>query len=105
MSLGGFRSEWLRLDLVAGLVAAVVVILLVLGSLLRLGFLADLISEPVLVGFKAGIGCVIVLDQLPKLLGIHFEKGSILRNVVSILRHLSETSPLTLALGILTLVL
>jgi MFS superfamily sulfate permease-like transporter len=47
-------------------------VILVVAAALRLGFVADFISEPVLIGFKAGIGLVIVLDQLPKLLGIHF---------------------------------
>src|SRR5215469_2161766 len=42
--------------------------ILVLSSVLRLGFVANFISEPVLVGFKAGIGVVIVLDQVPKIL-------------------------------------
>jgi sulfate permease, SulP family len=44
---------------------------LVLASFLRLGFIANFISEPVLIGFKAGIGLVSVVDQIPKLLGIH----------------------------------
>src|SRR5438034_120132 len=48
---------------------------LVLASLLRLGFIANFISEPVLIGFKAGIALVLVLDQVPKLLGVHFPKG------------------------------
>ena len=44
------------------------------AALLRLGFVANFISDPVLTGFKAGIGVVIIVDQLPKLLGIHFQK-------------------------------
>ena len=40
--------------------------MLVLASILRLGFVANFISEPVLIGFKAGIGVVIVLDQIPE---------------------------------------
>jgi MFS superfamily sulfate permease-like transporter len=58
----------------------------VLAWLLRLGFTANLISEPVLIGFNAGIGLVIVLDQVPKILGIHFHKGSFARNLLGILR-------------------
>lgn len=50
--------------------------ILMLAALLRLGFIANFISEPVLIGFKAGIALVIVVDQLPKVLGIHFTKGS-----------------------------
>src|SRR5215471_445617 len=42
--------------------------ILVIACVLRLGFVANFISEPVLVGFKAGIGVVIVVDQIPKIL-------------------------------------
>jgi len=80
--------------------AAMVGVLLVLASVLRLGFLATFISEPVLSGFKAGIGVVIVLDQVPKLLGVHFPKGTFLENLVALFRSLPETSAVTLALGV-----
>src|SRR5262249_42159069 len=59
-------------------------VILMLAALLRLGFVANFISEPVLVGFKAGIGLVIVLDQLPKLLGIHVQRGSAVHDVLAI---------------------
>jgi high affinity sulfate transporter 1 len=80
--------------------------MLVLASILRLGFIANFISEPVLTGFKAGIGVVIVVDQLPKLLGIHFVKGTFVHNVLAIITHLSYTSVATLglALGLLVLI-
>ena len=64
--------------------------ILILASVLRLGFVANFISEPVLVGFKAGIGVVIIVDQIPKILGIHFTKGSFLHNVTSIVLGLSH---------------
>ena len=41
-----------------------------LASLLRLGFVANFISDPVLAGFKSGIGWVMVVDQAPKLFGV-----------------------------------
>ena len=74
--------------------------MLVLASLLRLGFVANFISEPVLIGFKAGIGVVIILDQIPKLLGTHITKGKFLQNVLSTFRSVPETKLITLALGI-----
>jgi high affinity sulfate transporter 1 len=77
-------------------------VVLVLASLLRLGFVANFISEPVLIGFKAGIGLVIVLDQVPKLLGVHFPKGSFLANLLALVRSLADTSAATLAVGVLT---
>lgn len=79
--------------------------ILVLASLLRLGFIANFISEPVLIGFKAGIALVIVLDQLPKLLGIHFAKGTFFQNLLAILRGIPETSLPTLAVGIVMMAL
>jgi SulP family sulfate permease len=78
--------------------------ILILASMLRLGFLANFISEPVLVGFKAGIGVVIIVDQLPKILGIHFTKDTFLRNVQSIVLGFSHASIATLAAGVLTIV-
>ena len=79
--------------------------MLVLASLLRLGFVANFISEPVLIGFKAGIAVVIVVDQLPKLLGIHFHKGRFLRNLLAILQGIPETSMVTLAVGVTMIVM
>ena len=80
---------------------------LLLGGLLRLGVVASLISDPVLTGFKAGIGAVIVLSQLPKLLGIHIAKAGFFRDIVSVGVHLPETSLPTLlfALAMLALML
>ena len=77
---------------------------LVLACLLRLGFVADFISEPVLVGFKAGIGLVIVVDQVPKILGIHFTRGTFVQNVLSIVHTLPKTSLATLAVGLTIIV-
>src|SRR5215469_12035805 len=54
--------------------------ILIIASVLRLGFVANFISEPVLVGFKAGIGLVIVVDQVPKILGVHIARGSFLQS-------------------------
>ncbi|TNF56113.1 MAG: SulP family inorganic anion transporter [Gammaproteobacteria bacterium] len=79
--------------------AVLVGFMLILAAVLRLGAVASFISEPVLTGFKAGIGLVIVLDQVPKLLGIHFDKGGFLQNLLALFQHLPETSLATLAVG------
>jgi high affinity sulfate transporter 1 len=74
--------------------------ILVVACFLRLGFVANFISEPVLVGFKAGIGVVIILDQIPKLLGVHITKGTFLQNAASTLHGVPQTNLITLAVGI-----
>jgi len=78
--------------------------LLVAARLLRLGFLANLISAPVLTGFKAGIALVIVLDQIPKLLGIHIVKHNFFGDIVSVVQHVPDLSLPTLATAIATFV-
>jgi len=81
--------------------ALLVGLILVLAGVLRLGFLANFISEPVLIGFKAGIGLVIVVDQVPKLLGIHFPKSSFSHNLLGIAQGITDASMATMALGAL----
>lgn len=83
--------------------SALVGIMLMLAAALRLGFIANFISTPVLTGFKAGIGLVIVLDQLPKLLGVHLEKQGFFVDLLSLLQLLPQTSWLTLAVALATL--
>ncbi len=80
-------------------------LILVAASLLRLGFVANFISLPVLTGFKTGIGLVIVLDQLPKLLGVHIEKQNFFHDLWQLLQALPATSGLTLLMAIVTLVI
>ncbi len=79
--------------------------MLVLASVLRLGFIAIFISEPVLIGFKAGIGVVIVLDQVPKIIGVHFARGTFVQNLFSTVHAIPKTSLATLTVGSLMILL
>jgi len=83
---------------------ALVGVMLLLARLLRLGFVANFISTPVLTGFKAGIGLVIVLDQVPKLLGIHIDKHGFFADLLSVIQHIPETSLMTLAVAAATFI-
>jgi len=78
---------------------------LLLAGLFRLGVVANLISDPVLTGFKAGVGLVIILDQLPKLLGIHVTKVGFFQDLWSIVTRVSDTSIPTVILGVVMLAL
>ncbi|MDP2179956.1 SulP family inorganic anion transporter [Methylicorpusculum sp.] len=92
-----------KLITAAATLTVLVGILLIVASLLRLGFVANFISNPVLTGFKAGIGLVIIFDQLPKLMGIHITKQGFFRDLFSIVHHVPETSLITLAVAAATL--
>jgi SulP family sulfate permease len=98
---GGTENLLRALATLTSLVGAI----LVFASLLRLGFVANFISDPVLTGFKAGIAVVIVMDQLPKLLGIHIPKGGFFQDVLAILTNLQHASLPTMAIGVATIVI
>ncbi len=78
-------------------------VFLLLAGLFRLGVVANFISLPVLVGFKAGIGVVIFVGQLGKVLGISVEKGPILQTIFYLLRNLEQAHLQTLILSLATL--
>ena len=92
-----------RLVAATATLSAMVGALLLVARLLSLGFVANFISTPVLTGFKAGIGLVIVLDQVPKLLGIHITKQGFLADLLSVAQHLPATSATTLAMALASL--
>jgi high affinity sulfate transporter 1 len=94
-SAGGLLTATATLSLLVG-------VMLVAAGLLRLGFVANFISEPVLAGFKAAIGLVIVVDQLPKALGLHVDKTGFLRDLAALAGKLGETSLATLAVSAAT---
>src|SRR5688572_9399482 len=85
--------------------ALLVGVFLMLASVLKLGFFADFVSYPVQVGFKAGIGFVIVADQLPKLLGIKIHKEVFFRDVWSILEGIPKALLITAVIGLGTIAL
>ncbi|WP_336922851.1 SulP family inorganic anion transporter [Aquipuribacter sp. SD81] len=86
------------LALLVGAVAAV-------AGLLRLGFVAGLISEPVLKGFVVGVALTIVVGQLPALLGVDTDADGFVRELLALLRALPQVSWLPLAVGLGSLVL
>ena len=88
-----------------GTLACLVGAMLLVASVLRMGVVASFISEPVLIGFKAGVGLTIVVDQIPKLLGVSFLKGHFFHNLVSIVNHLPQASVPTILLALAMLAL
>jgi SulP family sulfate permease len=87
----------------AATLAFLVGVFLLLASLLRLGFLANFISLPVLSGFKAGIGVVIFVGQLGKVLGLSIDKGPVFQTLLSVLRNLGQISWPTTTVALVTL--
>ncbi len=85
---------------IAGLLALVVGALLLIGAIARLGFLTDLFSKPVRVGYLAGIALIVIAAQLPRLLGVTVPTGGFVDNVGDLARRLERVDPTTAAVGI-----
>lgn len=72
--------------------------LLVMG-LLRLGFLANFLSHPVISGFISASGLIIAASQVKHLLGVQAAGGSLFEIVGSLVQHLGQVHVWTLAIG------
>jgi MFS superfamily sulfate permease-like transporter len=88
--------------LTAGLAVATGLVALAAG-LMRLGFLAAFISEPVLKGFIIGLALTIMVGQLPDLLGVEKGSGNFFEKLWHVLTELPDVDPLTVTVGVLSL--
>ncbi len=94
-----------QLMVAASTLALMVGGILVVAGVLRLGFVANFISDPILTGFKAGVAIVILFGQLPKLLGVHIEEHHFFRAIFSTLQHVPDTNVATLIVSVVSLVI
>jgi high affinity sulfate transporter 1 len=88
-----------RLALLAAGLGVMTGVLCLLAGLLRLGFVANFLSKPVIVGFMHGLAVVVAVAQLPKVLGIKAAGETALEQLVNALPQLGATNPVTLAIG------
>jgi len=79
--------------------ALLVGVLFVVAGLLKLGFLADFMSRPVLDGFVVGLALTIAAGQVHKLFGIDTGGGEFFEELIDVVRNLGQTVPATLAVG------
>jgi len=96
----GTADDPARAVAAASLLALLVGGILAIAGLLRMGFLADFISSPVLAGFKAGMGLVIAASQLGKVLGVPVEGDTFFAKVWSALAQLGDANAATVALAL-----
>ena len=83
----------------AAALALTVGIILIVGSLFRLGWIANLLSTPVMVGFLAGISVHILVSQMPGVLGLPAPSGPMLDRIATLARHLGEANIYTVCIG------
>ncbi|MFJ7964092.1 SulP family inorganic anion transporter [Streptomyces sp. NPDC096324] len=96
-----------RYVLLTSSLALVVGAVLIVAGTLRLGFMADFLSKPVLLGYLNGVSLIIISTQLAKLVGIKVEAGDFFPTLWRVVRRLPDASMTTVALsgGVLALIL
>ncbi len=87
----------------AAMLALIVGVMVMAGGLLRMGWIADLLSVPVTAGFLAGIAVHIVISQLPDLLGLAPGSGSVFERLAAIHADRANISPISIGLGMTSL--
>lgn len=100
-ALATLAASGASLGTTAPLLALFVGALLVIGGLLRLGWVADLLSTPVVTGFLAGISIHILVSQLPGLFGIASDSHDVVGQLRSIYDHAGAINPISTAIGLL----
>ena len=98
---GGGDSEAVVLTTALALATGLVAMA---AGLLRLGFLASFISEPVLKGFIIGLALTIMIGQLPAMLGVDKGSGNFFEQTWDLITHLGDTDVLSAVVGIGSLV-
>ncbi len=93
-----------RYATLAATVAVTVGLLCVVAWAVRLGFVADLLSRPVLVGYLAGVALIMIVDQLPKLTGVSTTGSAFFPQLWSFVSHLSQIHVATLVFAVILLV-
>ena len=86
-------------DLV-GILAVAVGVLVALVWLLRLGWIAEFLSAPIITGFLAGIAVTIVVHQIPDLFGLAAASGSTVHRIAFTVAHLGQTNGWALGIGV-----
>ncbi|MER6443429.1 sulfate permease [Streptomyces sp. NPDC001185] len=85
--------------------AFVVGLMLLVARVARLGFLADLLSRPILVGYMTGVALIMIVDQLPKLTGVSTAGSKFFPQLFSFAGRLGTARPATLLFSVATLAL
>ncbi len=97
---GGDPVKWV---LLVSMLAVITGVLFLVARLARIGWMADYLSQAVLVGYIAGVAIVLIIGQIGKLTGIPSADGNALRELWGYLTNLSAANAATLAVGLVAM--
>jgi high affinity sulfate transporter 1 len=86
-----------------GILAVTVGAIVALIGLLRLGWIAEFLSTPIITGFMGGVAVIIVVHQLPDFFGLPSVSGSTIHRVGTVLSHLGSSNGWTVGIGLVVL--
>jgi high affinity sulfate transporter 1 len=103
LPLIGANGDPKRAVALASMLALLVGATTALAGIARLGFIADLISKPTMIGYMNGLAVTILIGQLPKLFGFSIDANGFIGEVVGFVKGVAngDTVPAALAVGVL----
>lgn len=89
----------------AGLLSILMGLVLIASAFVRLGFVTDLLSKPIRLGYLNGIALIVAVGQLPKLLGVEVDGDSLLEEIRQLVIAIADggIDPTTAAVGVASL--
>jgi len=90
LPLAGADGDPKRAIALASLLALMVGAIMVLGAVAKLGFIADLISKPTMIGYMNGLALTILVGQLPKLFGFKVDAEGFIRELTGFVKGLAD---------------
>jgi high affinity sulfate transporter 1 len=107
LPLAGADGNAERAVALASILALIVGAIMILASVAKLGFIADLISKPTMIGYLNGLALTILVGQLPKLFGFKIDAEGLIGEATAFVRGLAngEAVAAAAAVGIAGIVL
>ncbi|MGB6583054.1 MAG: SulP family inorganic anion transporter, partial [Streptosporangiaceae bacterium] len=107
LPLAGADGDPKRAIALASILAIMVAAIMILGAVAKLGFIADLISKPTMIGYMNGLALTILIGQLPKLFGFKVSADNLLGEITGFVKGLAhgEAVAASAAVGVAGIVL
>ena len=84
------KGDAKRAVALASMLAIMVAAIMILASVAKLGFIADLISKPTMIGYMNGLALTILVGQLPKLFGFKVGAEDFIREIIGFVKGLAD---------------
>jgi high affinity sulfate transporter 1 len=90
LPLAGADGDPARAVALASMLAILVAAIMIAGAVAKLGFIADLISKPTMIGYMNGLALTILVGQLPRLFGFKVEAEGLVREIAGFVTGLAD---------------